>query len=776
MGKRVDIEAGGNLHIESRQDESRFDSRSTQAGVNAEMSFGNAWSANGNVSAERGKSNYKQVRELSGIMAEEGGYHVVAENVHLKGAVIASTNPAQSELTTNRFSFEDIKNESSYSASSASISGGYSKGREYYRDADTHKVVSAGSKDAEFIAGKKGANFNAGLPMHSEGNEESLTKATLTAGRITLNKDSQPIETTADALGINTDLSQAQREVSKPKDVTQLLAEQKEIAKAVGEIKSAVEIYTSNQQEEAELAVKRAKKALAQAEQTGNQAEIRQKQTALFAAEEAQAKWGDKGEYKRTAERLTTLLTGILAKQAAGGIATQLISPEVNQWIKQATTNDKGETDKIANTLAHAIWGAIEATANRGNPTSGAIAAASAELAAPMLAKVLYNKDKAEHLTAEEKAQITALSSMTAAVAGGLTAQGSSQSNTTVSSLTNASIGGEIGKVAVENNYLSLKDVSAYQRALKKAIQNGESVEEVHKYFKALSEKQRAMLLETCDIDCRVTVPNELLAAIGFADDLSGLVNSWVRGLPLEEQTKFYQLVEAENIKMIQALKAKQGSVEKGVELAMDMARFFAKEETISSSSAKKSLYDPKQIRHKIEKGFEKEEVKSTTVVMKARSTVTNKVLKTGEAVSVIESEGGKAVKIYAKPDQFGHRQEIANIPYDKRGLPIFDDVSKFTTKIEKPKNYQEMNSQSRRTAEMKSATFALKQAIERGEVNKNQFTDQQLKEIYSGKAQIDKYTWHHNGQSSPNNMQLIPKSIHEAVQHIGEGALSEGR
>ncbi|MCL7809279.1 VENN motif pre-toxin domain-containing protein [Pasteurella multocida] len=199
-----------------------------------------------------------------------------------------------------------------------------------------------------------------------------------------------------------------------------------------------------------------AKKALAQAEQTGNQTEITQKQTALFAAEEAQAKWGDKGEYKRTAERLTTLLTGILAKQAAGGIATQLLSPEVNQWIKEATTNDKGETDKIANTLAHAIWGAIEATANRGNPTSGAIAAASAELAAPMLAKVLYNKDKAEYLTAEEKAQITALSSMTAAVAGGLTAQGSSQSNTTVSSLTHASIGGEIGKVAVENNYLAV--------------------------------------------------------------------------------------------------------------------------------------------------------------------------------------------------------------------------------------------------------------------------------------------------------------------------------
>lgn len=339
--------------------------------------------------------------------------------------------------------------------------------------------------------------------------------------------------------------------------------------------------------------VNQAKKALIQAEAGGNPTEIAEKQQALLKAEHNQVNWADEGQYKRTAETLTTLFTGILANQAPTGIATQIASPEVNKWIKQVTKNDEGETDTITNALAHAIWGAIEAAANRGNPTSGAIAAASAELVAPILAKVLYNKDRAEQLTEDEKQHITVLSSLTATIAGGLTAQSSNQNNTTVLSLVNASLGGEIGKSAVENNYLSLKDVSAYQGALKKAIQNGESVEEVHKYFKALSEKQRAMLLENCDIDCRVTVPNELLAAIGFADDLSGVVNSWVRGLPLEEQTQFYQLVEAENIKTIQALKAKQGSVEKGVELAMDMARFFAKEETIGSSSAKKSLYDP---------------------------------------------------------------------------------------------------------------------------------------------------------------------------------------
>ncbi|MFP4670904.1 VENN motif pre-toxin domain-containing protein, partial [Pasteurella multocida] len=295
-----------------------------------------------------------------------------------------------------------------------------------------------------------------------------------------------------------------------------------------------------------------------------NQTEIRQKQTALFAAEEAQAKWGDKGEYKRTAERLTTLLTGILAKQAAGGIATQLISPEVNQWIKEATTNDKGETDKIANTLAHAIWGAIEATANRGNPTSGAIAAASAELAAPMLAKVLYNKDKAEQLTAEEKAQITALSSMTAAVAGGLTAQGSSQSNTTVSSLTHASIGGEIGKIAVENNYLLPNQVEALRRKLVKTIENGTPLEEVYREFGQLSENQRKELSAGCidAILCRHTTLDLIDQSNQLARDFTSFIGSFFSQLPDEEQGRFVEFIIDENAKSASLLTEKIGFTE----------------------------------------------------------------------------------------------------------------------------------------------------------------------------------------------------------------------
>lgn len=41
--------------------------------------------------------------EQSGLFAGEGCYHINANNVHLEGGAIASTNPSQSELSTNIF-------------------------------------------------------------------------------------------------------------------------------------------------------------------------------------------------------------------------------------------------------------------------------------------------------------------------------------------------------------------------------------------------------------------------------------------------------------------------------------------------------------------------------------------------------------------------------------------------------------------------------------------------------------------------------------------------
>ena len=53
----------------------------------------------------------------------------------------------------------------------------------------------------------------------------------------------------------------------------------------------------------------------------------------------------------------------------------------------------------------------------------------------------------------------------------------------------------------------------------------------------------------------------------------------------------------------------------------------------------------------------------------------------------------------------------------------------------------------------MRAATKDLWKAIESGQVPKNQFTNEQLMKIKAGNEKIPGYTWHHNAQSSPNNM-----------------------
>ncbi|MFW1734011.1 HNH endonuclease [Acinetobacter sp. ULE_I001] len=42
----------------------------------------------------------------------------------------------------------------------------------------------------------------------------------------------------------------------------------------------------------------------------------------------------------------------------------------------------------------------------------------------------------------------------------------------------------------------------------------------------------------------------------------------------------------------------------------------------------------------------------------------------------------------------------------------------------------------------------------------------------------IDDYTWHHNPQSSPNTMQLVPDEFHsnKAVPHTGQNSLKIGK
>ena len=450
-GNTVNANVGGKLNIESLQDEERFKTKSSGGGLEGEFGFGNNWSLSGYGNASKGTTHRKQVNEQAGIFAEDGGYHINADSVHLKGGAIASTNPTNSKLATNKLTFEDIQNESSSSAASASISGSLKESKEKWVDNETGSAVKPNSENSTKLDSQRSGGISPGLPMFERDSDSSVTRATLTEGTVILNKDTSPTQTTAAQLGINTDLTQANNQVAQTKDVKAQLQGQQQIATAIGNVKSAVDTYTSNKQEEAEQEVRRLESQKQRAIAQGNAEALIQINRDLNSAKEAARDWGTSGSYKRIADTVTNVLTSAIAGAPTEAIATTAVSPWVNQEIKRLTTNSETqEVDKIPNAIAHVVWGAIEAAAAKGNATAGAIAGASSELAAPLIAKALYGTDDPKQLTEVQKQNIVNLSSLAGAIGAGIANRNGSGTEV----LTSANQGAEIGKRAVENNYV----------------------------------------------------------------------------------------------------------------------------------------------------------------------------------------------------------------------------------------------------------------------------------------------------------------------------------
>ena len=116
---RIDADVKGRLNIESVQDHIEQENQQSSAGARVQVSFGTAWEASGNFSQSKASGSSDTVSAQSGLFAGDGGYHINADSVHLKGGAIASTAPKeQNELTAKHFSFENIENHSSGKASS----------------------------------------------------------------------------------------------------------------------------------------------------------------------------------------------------------------------------------------------------------------------------------------------------------------------------------------------------------------------------------------------------------------------------------------------------------------------------------------------------------------------------------------------------------------------------------------------------------------------------------------------------------------------------------
>ncbi|WP_158497416.1 VENN motif pre-toxin domain-containing protein [Mannheimia granulomatis] len=162
----------------------------------------------------------------------------------------------------------------------------------------------------------------------------------------------------------------------------------------------------------------------------------------------------------------TAALQG-LATGNANQAAVGLLSPYANKLIKEQTTNADGSINTEANLMAHAVLGAVEAHFTGNNAAAGAVGAFTAEAAAPYLMQALYNTDKPADLTETQKQNIANLSQIAAGLAGGVTGDGTADLIS----------GAEIGKRAVENNYL-FRHEAEEKMILERKVQRGEATED----------------------------------------------------------------------------------------------------------------------------------------------------------------------------------------------------------------------------------------------------------------------------------------------------------
>ena len=116
-GKKVEVDTGRDLHIQSLQDVDNFKEHSKSAGfsVSSKPTFKDP---TGSINASVGRidSKWKSVTQQAGILAGEEGYDInVGNSTTLEGAVIKSDAPkVKNKLTTKSLEMKDIQNEAEY--------------------------------------------------------------------------------------------------------------------------------------------------------------------------------------------------------------------------------------------------------------------------------------------------------------------------------------------------------------------------------------------------------------------------------------------------------------------------------------------------------------------------------------------------------------------------------------------------------------------------------------------------------------------------------------
>jgi filamentous hemagglutinin len=192
-GPIIDVDVGGNLTVDSRQDQSHSNSSSSNGSVSVTFTPGGVpTSGSLSIGGGKGTSDMAWVREQSGFHAKDKLDVYVEKHTQLNGAVLNSETD-QLKLDTGTLGFKDIKDYDKGTSVSGQV------GISYTADSDKNGdgVVDKGS-------GGPGGSVSGGYASHII---EQDTKATVGKGEIIVrDKDDQK----QDVAAINRDVEQSQ--------------------------------------------------------------------------------------------------------------------------------------------------------------------------------------------------------------------------------------------------------------------------------------------------------------------------------------------------------------------------------------------------------------------------------------------------------------------------------------------------------------------------------------------------------------------------------------
>ena len=291
---------------------------------------------------------------------------------------------------------------------------------------------------------------------------------------------------------------------------------------------------------EAAIALEEAEKAKAENNNETNRALVKQARDNFETASREAKEWETGGSQRLVIDSALNVISTALAGRPAAEVVASGLSPAVNNQIKKATTDAKGNVNTALNLTAHALWGAVEAYAGNRNVVAGAAGAAGGEAAAHFLASTLYDKSP-EKLSEEEKRTVSSLSQVAAGIAGGSLSDSSD----------GAIIAAKTAKDAVENNYLYNGEVNSLVKELAKAEKEGRDTKPIFEKYAKLSEKNRQEILKLCGNNPACYIPHIQMMQSGDEaayENFSYLrLGTYFNNLSRETQVKLSDFVELEN-------------------------------------------------------------------------------------------------------------------------------------------------------------------------------------------------------------------------------------